>query len=202
MTQKILSRPLSLHRQPSLFTQGNDHDVESSRGCSSLTTRPIRLLNPPLSSPHHRPSPWRLPPTDLACFCLPLTVEVSSASRHPPAAPCTFSTGCLSSCFSLTNRRRNSAAPLPSIRWVDSLACTAEVQRLQRDPSATLCTSCWDCKRPRVAPSTDTSTQQSTVRLFVSNCCLYVVFVCHFDLITLVSSMYLVCVDGWFAARR
>ena len=92
MTQKILSHSLSLHRQPSLFTQANDHDVEPSRGRSSLITRRICLLNPPLPSPYHRPSPrclilrliWRV-----SALLLPWrsrtrcdTITPSSSSLH------------------------------------------------------------------------------------------------------------------------
>jgi len=96
---KDLSPPSlsSLCRQPSLFTQANDHDVEPSWGHSSLTTGPIRLPKPPLSSSHHRPSTRHLPPNNMACLCPPLAVEVSNTSWHLPAAPCTFGRGCLSS---------------------------------------------------------------------------------------------------------
>jgi hypothetical protein len=117
VTQKILSHPLSLsHCQPSLFTQANDHDVEPSRGRSSLTTRPIHLLNPLLLSSHCQPSPRRLPRKNPACLCPSLSMEVPNASQQPPAAPCTLSTGCLSSCFSLTNCGRPPAARFLSIR--------------------------------------------------------------------------------------
>ena len=99
MTQKILSHPLS-HRQPSLFTQANDHDVEPSRGRSSLTTWPIPLLNPPLLSSHRRPSSRRLPGKNPVCLCPPLTMEVqmrrnslwqlpapSAQAASPPVSP-------------------------------------------------------------------------------------------------------------------
>jgi hypothetical protein len=114
-TKHPLSPSLS-HRQPSLFTQANDHDVKPSRGCSSLTTWPIHLLNPPLLSSHRRPSLWRLPRKNPVCLCPPLTMEVPNASRQPLTAPCTLSTGCLSSCFSLTNRGRPPATCFPLIR--------------------------------------------------------------------------------------
>ena len=78
--------------------KSNDHDVEPSRGRSSLTTGPIHPTNPPLPSPHRRPSPWRVLRTNQTCLCPPLAGEVSNASRHPPAAPCTFGRGCPSSC--------------------------------------------------------------------------------------------------------
>jgi hypothetical protein len=165
---------LSLHRQPSLFTQANNHDVKPSRGCSSLTTRPIRLLNPLLSSPHHQSSLRRLPPTDLACFCPPLAVEVSSASRHPLAAPCTFGRGCTSSCFPPSKGALLPRLP-PSIWWVGTIICTAEFQRRQQDPQATLCTSRGGWSYPRVS-----TINGAIVYLILLFSCL----VCYFDLIS------------------
>jgi hypothetical protein len=160
----------SLHCQRSLFTQANDHDVEPLWGRSSLTTRLIHLLNPPLSSPHHRPSPRRLPPTDLVCFCPPLAVEVSipapsaEAALHP-ALP--------------TNRGCSSAVPSPSIWWVGTLVCTAEVRRRQQDPQATLCTSRGGCNYPHVSPSN--WHKHATIRGALFSCLICVLF--WFDLI-------------------
>jgi len=169
VTQKILSPSLPPSPAITIFTQANDHDVESSRGRSSLTIRPIRLLNPPLSSPHCWPSPRRLPLTDLACLCPPLAVEVLNASRHrdtlwqlsAPSAEAALHRA------SPTNRGRSSAAPSSSIWWDGTLVCTAEVQRHQQDPSATLLTSRWGFHCPPVTAQTCTSTQQSTVGLFL-----------------------------------
>ena len=80
--------------------KSNDHDVEPSRGRSSLTTRPIRLLNPPLLSSHRRPSSRRLPGKNPVCLCPPLTMEVrtrrdslrqlpapSAQAASPPVSP-------------------------------------------------------------------------------------------------------------------
>ena len=157
VTQKILSHPLS-HRQPSLFTQANDHDVEPSRGRSSLTTGPIHPINPPLPSPHRRPSPRRLLRTNQTCLCPPLTVEVSNALRHRDTLrqlPAPTAEAAL--LYALpTNPVCSSAAPYPSIRWDGTLVCTAEVQRHRRDPAATLFTSRWGFHCLRVAAQTCT----------------------------------------------
>jgi hypothetical protein len=107
--QKSLSLSITFHASE------RNHDVEPSGGRSSLTTRLINHSTPPLLSSHPRPSPRCLPLKNPVCLCPPLTTEVRNASRQPPTAPCTLYTGCPSSCFSLTNRGRNSAAPLPLI---------------------------------------------------------------------------------------
>lgn len=156
MTQKILSPSLSIASHHYFHTRERPWCVEPSWGRSSLTIRPIRLLNPPLSSPHCWPSPRRLPLTDLACLCPPLAVEVSNASRHrdtlrqlsAPSAEAALHHALP------TNRGRSSAVPSPSIRWDGTLVCTAEVQRHRQDPSATLLTFRGGFHCPRVTAQT------------------------------------------------
>ena len=184
MTQKILSASLSPSPAITFHTKLNDHDVEPSRGRSSLTTGPIHPINPPLPSPYRRPSPRRLLRTNQTCLCPPLAGEVSNASRHRDTLrqlPAPSAEAALHPAVP-TNRGRSSAAPSPSIRWVGTLVCTAEVQRHQQDPSATILTSRWGFHCLRVTAQTFTSTQQSTVGLFV--------YICVFPV--------LICVLFWF----
>ena len=81
-------------------TNERDHDVEPSGGRSSLTTRPIDHLTPPLLSSHCGPSPRRLPRKNPTCLCSPLTMEVrtrrdslrqlpapSAQAASPPVSP-------------------------------------------------------------------------------------------------------------------
>ena len=197
MTQKILSHPLSLSSPAITFRT-------SERPWCRTFARPL-LLNHTADSP---PEPTAAVIASPAIIAAPSREESGvfvpsshhggpNASRQPPAAPCTLSTGCLSSCFSLTNRGRPPAARFPSIRWVDSLVCTAEVQRPRQTPRQ-LSAPLIEAAIASVSPHHHgTSTQQSTVRLFVSNslflCCICVLF--WFDLFDCVLMCW--C---WFAA--
>jgi hypothetical protein len=152
-TKDPLSPSVSLHCQSSLFTQTNDHDVEPSRGRSSLTTRPIPSWTHrccPHITGHHRGAFLRLIWRVSALLLLwrswarrdtlqQLPAPSAEAALHPAL---------------FTNQGRSSAAPSPSIPWVGALVCTSEVRRCWQDPQATLCTSCGGCNYPRVSPST------------------------------------------------
>ena len=178
MTQKILSHPLSLHRQPSLFTQ-----IE--RPWCRTFARPL-LLNHPADLP---PEPTAAVPTSPAITAAPSSdwsgVFLPSSRRGglervaTPSSlqqlPAPSAEAALHPALP-TNRGRSSAALSPSIWWVGTLVCTAEVQRHLRDPSATLLTSCWGFHCPRVTPSTwpkHTTINGGLVCLYLCLSCLY-----------------------------
>jgi hypothetical protein len=165
VTQKILSCPLSLSLPAITFhTSGRPWCRTFARPL--LLNHPANcLLNPPLSSPHRRPSPRRLPLTDLACL---------NASRHCNTlqqlpASSVEATLHLLLCPPTTGALLPRVSPL--IWWVGTLVCTAEVQRHRQTPrqlSAPLVKAAIASVSPH---HHGTSTRQSTVRLFVWICC-------------------------------